>query len=114
MHETAIAYSIVEQVIGVANANSGKKVTKVHIQVGQLRGIIPDQLQMSWQFVSRGSIAEKSDLFIETIPIEGLCQDCGEIFQVKDFEFRCPYCHRGQVKPVKGMELRLIDVEVEI
>lgn len=113
MHETAIVFNIIERVIAVAEENRAKRVKKVHIQAGQLRGIIPEQLQMSWEFVVKGTIAHNSELYIETIPIEGLCEDCKKIFPVKDYKFKCPYCGGGQVETVKGLELLLKDVEME-
>lgn len=113
MHETAIAYYIIERVVAIAEENKAKRVSKIHIQAGQLRGIIPEQLQMSWEFVVRGTIADKSDLYVETIPIEGLCQDCNKIFPVKNYEFKCPYCGGGKVETVKGLELIIKDIELE-
>ncbi len=113
MHETAIAYEIIEIVIAVAKQNRAKRVNQVYIQAGQLRGIVPEQLQMSWEFVVKGSIADKSELYVETIPTEGLCQNCNKTFPVKNYEFKCPYCGSGQVDTVKGLELQVKSMELE-
>ena len=92
--------------------NKAKWISKVHVQAGQLRGIVPEQLQMCWEFVAKETIADKSELCIETIPIEGLCQDCSKTFPVKDYKFECPSCGGGQVETVKGLELQVKDVEL--
>lgn len=113
MHETAIAYEISEIVIAVAMKNRAKKVKQVHVQAGLLRGIITEQLQMSWEFVIKGTIADKSELYVETIPIEALCQVCNKIFSVQDYKFECPYCGRNRVDTVKGLELLVKEVELE-
>jgi hydrogenase nickel incorporation protein HypA/HybF len=97
----------------VAEENGANRVNKVHIQTGQLRGIVAEQLQIGWEFVIKGTIADKSELYIETIPIEGLCQNCNKIFPVKQYRFECPYCGGGQVQTVKGLELLIKDVELE-
>jgi hydrogenase nickel incorporation protein HypA/HybF len=113
MHETAIAVEIAKIVMAVGQQNRVKKVNKVHIQAGQLRGIVPEQLQLSWNFVTRGTIADNSDLYVETIPIEGLCQACNKTFLVKNYEFKCPYCGGDQVDTIKGMELLVKNLDLD-
>ena len=112
MHELAIAQSIINIAIRVAKENRGRRISGVRIQVGELRGVIQEQLVFSFAFAAEGTIAEGAKLDVEVIPIEALCEPCGKEFRVKNFHFQCPVCKGTSVRALRGKELRVLDLEL--
>jgi len=113
MHEMSLAQNILDIVLKTASAHSVKRVARISIRAGQLRGIVPEQLKFCFGFVAKDSIAEQADLVVNTIPIQAACKQCQEIFFVKEFSFVCPACGSEQVDVRQGMELLVENIEVE-
>ncbi len=112
MHEMSLAQNILDIVLKTAAANDVKKVIRITIRAGQLRGIVPEQLKFCFGFVAKDSIAEDSDLVVNSLPIKGKCKACGNPFFVKEYRFVCPECESEEVEVLQGMELLVENIEV--
>ena len=112
MHEMSLAQNILDIVLNAANQNNVKKVQKITIRAGQLRGIVPEQLRFCFGFVAKDSIAEEADLVVNSLPIRGRCKQCSEEFFVKEFTFKCPQCENEDIEVLQGMELLVENIEV--
>lgn len=52
-------------------------------------------------------------LKIENVDAEGKCNNCGQIFKIKDNDRKCPNCGTyNEFVPVSGMDLEIKEVEV--
>lgn len=113
MHEMGLAQNIFDIVLKTAQQNGVGRVLRINVRAGQLRGIVPEQLQFCFGFVSRESpILEGAELVIETLPIRGRCKSCQHVFFVKEYRFRCSECDHEDIEVLQGMELLVANIEV--
>jgi len=113
MHEMSLAQNILDIVQKTASAHRVKRIVRISIRAGQLRGIVPEQLKFCFGFVAKDSAAEGADLVVHTLPIQAACKQCKELFFVKEYVFVCPACGSEKVDVKQGMELLVENIEVE-
>lgn len=113
MHEMAIARNIINIAIAAAEKQGVKKITKVNVVAGELRGIIPAQLIFGFGLMAENTIASGAYLGLEIMPVMGKCKKCSETFVVKNYCYVCPKCQSEAIETISGTELRVKDIEVE-
>jgi len=113
VHEMAIARNIVNIAVAAAEKEGARKITRVNVVVGELRGIVQAQLVFSFGLMAENTIASGAYLNLEITPVKGRCKKCGDIFTVKNYCYVCPKCQSKDVQTVSGTELRVKDIEVE-
>ena len=112
MHEMGLAQNIFDIVLRTAEQNGVGRVLRINVRAGQLRGIVPEQLQFCFGFVARESpIVEEAELVIETLPIEGKCKGCQHEFSVQEYRFVCPECEHEDIEALQGIELLVSNIE---
>lgn len=112
MHEMGLAQNIFDIVLRTAEQNRVDKVLRINIRAGQLRGIVPEQLQFCFGFVARESpVVDGAELHIETLPIQGKCKRCRHEFPVEGYRFVCPECEHDDIEVLQGMELLVANIE---
>ena len=101
MHELAIATSLTEALLELAQERSASKVLEVHLKVGKLRVLSIDQLSFSYEILSKGTVLEGSTLTVEETPGYARCTNCNyaEKLETYDLSFHfslpqmtCPRC----------------------
>lgn len=112
MHEMSLAQNILDIVQKTASQHNAKKVLKITIRAGQLRGIVPEQLKFCFGFVAKDSLAEEAELLVHSLPIKGRCKQCQTEFFVKEFRFACEACQAEDIEVLQGMELLVENIEV--
>ena len=112
MHEMGLAQNFLDIVLKTAAQHNVKKIVKITIRAGQLRGIVPEQLKFCFGFVAKDSIAEEAELIVNSLPIKGRCKGCGNEFFVKEYRFICPECENEDIEVLQGMELLVENIEV--
>jgi hydrogenase nickel incorporation protein HypA/HybF len=108
MHELAITESIVDC---VAERVGGAHVVRVVLEVGALAGAATDALRFSFDVAARGTSLEGAELAIEETPGRGDCASCGPDVPLSP-PFGACACGRLDVRPTRGTELRIREVEV--
>jgi len=109
----AIARSIVDIAVGAAEKENARRIIRVNVLAGELRGIIPAQLILCFGLMSENTLASGAHLSLETTPLMARCRTCEEDFAVKDYSYICPGCQGQGIQIVSGTELRVRDIEVE-
>lgn len=113
MHEMGLVQNIVDIVLKTAEQNGISKVLRVNIRAGQLRAIVPEQLQFCFQILCKESpILEGTELVVETLPVKGKCKSCQHEFSVEEYRFVCPECEHEDIDVLQGMELLVSNIEV--
>ncbi|MBN2536280.1 MAG: hydrogenase maturation nickel metallochaperone HypA [Spirochaetales bacterium] len=115
MHEFSICTNIVESVIAeYEKIEPGPvRLLKVRVVVGKLHQIVPETLLSAYEVLTKGTIAENSQMEIEFVDVCCQCNKClweGEI----DYPFFiCKECGSGDIALIHGKELYLKNLEVE-
>ena len=92
MHEAAVAESILNIALKIAEENDAKKIREVGLKIGEMAGIEVEALTLSFDVLKTGTVAENAALKIKKIPIRAKCNKCGKIFIVERYNFFCPEC----------------------
>ncbi len=114
MHELAIAESIVEGVTQHALECKAQRVTSVRLQIGEATGIVDDSLAFSFEMITNlEPLLAGARLVIERVPHRARCRHCNKEFDVIHFIAQCPDCETWDIDVISGMELRVLDMEIE-
>jgi hydrogenase nickel incorporation protein HypA/HybF len=113
MHELAVTESLLKISLEHAEKAKAKKVTDLHIVIGELASMVDDSIQFYWDVIAKDTIAEKAALHFRRIPAELQCIACSEKYFPTDQELICPKCHGAGAKIIKGEEFFLESIDVE-
>ena len=117
MHEMALTENIVDIVLRNATIAEAKEVTRVHLQIGELRDIVENLMKDCFRYVARGTIAEKAELEIERIPLIIQCNECGSKKHLKlhtgdGRTTTCDICGMSNFHIIQGNEFIVDDMEI--
>jgi hydrogenase nickel incorporation protein HypA/HybF len=113
MHEYPVTEEIVRIAVERAVQAGAKRITDVRIRVGELSGFIGESIQMYFDVLSEGTLAQGARVHI--IPVKPIlkCRSCGHVFPRAPRSFDCPQCGGlGDPTPV-GRELQIENIEIE-
>ena len=113
MHEYAIAQALVEQVENIARENRARAVGRIVVQVGKLRGVLPDILRWGFEVAAADTVAAGAVLEIEEVPIRIRCQACSAESEIAEPLFICPSCGGFDLVQITGAELILKSLEID-
>jgi hydrogenase nickel incorporation protein HypA/HybF len=113
MHELSIAESILDAVREELLRHPGGRPTRAGLRIGALSGVDVDSLSFCFEAVLKGTEWETLQLDIRACPQRRLCEDCGNDFQVVDYDPICPACSSSKTKLTSGDELDFDYLEVE-
>ena len=113
MHEYPITQSIVNISVEEAEKNSAKKINEIRLKVGELTGLVPESLQLYFDIISAGTLAEGAKLVIIKVPFKFTCQKCFTESEVKGGIHKCPNCQSDDIKITGGNEYMIESLEVE-
>lgn len=113
MHEMSLAEGILKVMEDVAPREGFSRVRAVRLAVGRLAGIEVESLRFCFDAVVHESIAEGARLYIIDAPGGGWCMDCGKEVEIAALYDACPVCGNYRVQATKGLDMRIIDLEVE-
>ncbi|MBN3037248.1 MAG: hydrogenase maturation nickel metallochaperone HypA [Candidatus Diapherotrites archaeon] len=102
MHEFSLAQGVVSAMLEAAG---NRKVSDVHLRIGELTFISEEQLRFAIRLLSVGTAAEGCDVRIDPVSPEFECVSCGHI-STADFSspaFACGKCG-ADVRVLRGKE----------
>ncbi len=113
MHETALALSILDIIVGKCREAGGHTVDSVRVRIGKAAGVLPDALLFAFDASKATTVAENARLEIEAVPVGGVCKDCKREFAVDaQYVFACPMCGSKSFEITTGREMEIIDMEI--
>jgi hydrogenase nickel incorporation protein HypA/HybF len=113
VHELSVCQSLLSQVEDIAGENSAQRVLLVVLGVGPLSGVEPELLKQAYPIAAAGSVAEGSELAIESRPVRVACSQCGCESDASSNRLVCSHCGNWQTRLVSGDELLLLRIEFE-
>lgn len=114
MHELAVTENIIKICCEEVQRHEVQRVLEVRLDIGELKGLIPNCIQYYFDIASKGTPAEGAKLVINKIPITMKCKNCGlEKEAAPCIGFSCEKCGGQDFKMVKGNEFLIQSLEVE-
>jgi hydrogenase nickel incorporation protein HypA/HybF len=113
MHELAITQSMLDLVLEQAEKAEAKRVGKINLVLGEMTGVVGQCVQFYFDFLSKGTPAEKATLNFKVVPTTAKCLGCGKTFRLGEFDWTCPHCKGNNIEIVGGKELFVESIEVE-
>lgn len=112
MHELSVCRALLAQVEEVARRHGTKGVAKIVLHIGPLAGVESRLLRQAFILVRTGSVAESTELVIETLPIRVRCQACGAESAASANRLLCGVCGDWRTQLISGDEMLLASVEL--
>ncbi len=115
MHELPVTERILDVALKHASGNDVNKIVRIHLRIGELTDLEDEWIQHYFDFLSKGTLAEKAELVIERAPIVVECVSCDHSFEISKKELGevvCPECNEKRPRLKSGKEYFVKNMEV--
>ncbi|MGC9358200.1 MAG: hydrogenase maturation nickel metallochaperone HypA [Anaerolineae bacterium] len=113
MHELPVTEDILRIVTEHAEDAGAKRVTDIHVVIGDMSSFVDDSIQFYFDALSPDTIAEGATLHFHRIAIRFRCRSCGHEFEPERLDWRCPRCENLGGEVIAGKEFYVESIEVE-
>lgn len=103
--------AFLQKVIRQINEPDSKRVTGIHIALGELSELNPESIQSHWNELTRNTRLERARLHIRLIPAEVQCMACFQTYRPVEKKILCPFCGSFGAKILTGEECILESIE---
>lgn len=110
MHELGIVYEVVKIVDGFVAENQLSRVEKIVLEIGQLSQAIPRFIEECYPAAVSETPYENTELEIIVMPANGMCNSCGNIYNIVDNRRVCPSCGNDDFKLISGQEFNIKEI----
>ncbi|WP_345586494.1 hydrogenase maturation nickel metallochaperone HypA [Streptomyces prasinosporus] len=111
MHEMSVALSVVDHVEQAARSGGAHGVRRVHVEIGELAGVVPDALAFCFELACSGTVLEGAELVTRFVPGRASCAPCGRTWDTgMPPDMTCAACRKGAGELLSGRELRITEV----
>ena len=110
MHELSVAGGIV----AIAEQHArGRRVTRVEVEIGRLRQVVPAALRFGFDLTARGTVVDGAELALKEIPVRLQCHGCATESEAGAFPFGCATCGSLDVEVIDGEQLQVVALVLE-
>lgn len=113
MHEYAVTQSMINIVLDEAKRVNASKVLEIWLVIGDLSTIMDDSVQMYFDIMSEGTVAQGAKLVFNRVRAEFRCKACGKVFVKPAKGFDCPECGGLGTPTGIGKEFYIESLEIE-
>ena len=113
IHEYSVTKGLVNIVLEEGKRANAARITEIRLVIGDLSTIIDDSVQMYFDIIAEGTLAEGAKLVFKRVPSEFMCKNCGHVFVKPVKGFDCPNCGGVGTPTGKGKEFYVESIEVE-
>ncbi len=113
MREFNLTKIFLDKVIRHVAEKPAKRVTALHLALGEISELDRASIQNHWSELSKGTLAEHAQLHFRLIPSEVQCMACFQKYQPVGKKIACPYCGSFGAKILKGEECHVESVDTE-
>lgn len=113
MHELSITEHILEDCLKEAKRLKASKIRVIRLCIGQLKGIVPDCIQIYLDMLSEGTPAEGARIEAEFLPVKVRCRECRREGQISPHHLECPHCGSLALELLSGREFYIKSMEVD-
>ena len=111
MREFQVTQSILTKALLKAGGANAKRITTVHLAIGEIAELDQSTIQGHWVEISRGTLAEQSQLLFRLIPAKAQCMACFREYEPLGGKIHCPHCGSYGAKVLAGEEFYLESME---
>lgn len=110
MHELGIVYEVIKIVDSFVKENNVTKVEKIVLEIGQLSQAIPRYIENCYPAAVSETAYEDTKLEIITMPANGKCKLCHEVYNIVDNRKICPKCNGEDFTLISGQEFNIKEI----
>jgi len=110
MHELGIVYEVIKIVDSFVIENKLTKVDKIVLEIGQLSQAIPRFIEECYPAAVSETDYEETKLEIITLPAEGICNVCHEVYNIVEHRRVCPSCKSEDYHLISGQEFSIKEI----
>jgi hydrogenase nickel incorporation protein HypA/HybF len=110
MHEIGVLFEVVKSVERFAEENEVEKIQTLVLQIGELSSMIPKYMKSLYPAAIEGTILDGSELEIEILPANALCNDCKKVFNIMEHKGTCPICDKKNIEILSGKEFYIKEI----
>ena len=115
MHEMAIATEIADCLLRVAAEYRATRIGEVVIEIGRMRQVVPEALEMAFTASVAGTLAEGAILKIVETAVSAVCNGCGTAYSPDiDVSFACPSCGQADPRITAGNDIIVRDITCDV
>jgi len=115
MHEYGIVRSVLSVVDEQVHAHDGRRALRVLLGASGMTGAEERLLHQAFDAFKADTTARDAELVVERVPLEVCCVDCGAQASLADsHDRRCPRCGSDAALPIRGQDIFLKSVEIEV
>lgn len=110
MHEMSIAIEVVNSVLDAVAEHHPTRVEEVEVQIGVMRQVVPEALELAFNAASEGTIIEGARLIMKEERVVAVCRHCDCLYLPEDEVYACPECGQADARIVAGNDMILRSV----
>lgn len=111
MHEYHKAVEWVEKANDEAKRRGASRVTALNVTIGESSGYSPEVVKNYFDEAAAGTACEGAVFHVTVTRSELICPECGEKFEKKLLDYKCPNCGCEGNPTESGQEVELNSVE---
>jgi len=113
MHELGVVFYVIKDVKRIGEDAGVEKINSVTVEIGEVTGVIHDQLIDCWKWAAgREVMLKDAELIIEPIKAITFCEDCKENYSTLEYGKICPHCGSEHTYLIAGSEFNIKEIEV--
>lgn len=114
MHERSLVQSLLTQVEQLCQQHDALSVETITVEIGPLSGVESELVRLAFDELVSEYFDNSPQLHIDTIRLRLRCRSCGRESSVDGVSLKCPECASVRVHIVRGDQIRLIDVAMQV
>ena len=112
MHEMSLAIQAIRSVLEFADENGIDAIDTVVLEIGELSLVVPEYMEEAWNAACRHTMLERARLEIEVTRGNGICSDCGHVYNIVANRGVCPKCGSREKEILCGREFNIKELLV--
>ena len=113
MHERSLVRALLRQVEVLAAEHPATRVIGIRVRIGEFSGVEAELLQSAYDDLIEYSALSGAELSVEQVPLEAVCEQCGQRFHIDNYQFECTKCGSVKLEISGGEELLLDSIQLE-
>jgi hydrogenase nickel incorporation protein HypA/HybF len=122
VHEMPVTQALINMALEAAG---GQRVADIYLRAGRMSAIVPASVEVFFDHLSKGTLAEGARLHFEVEPVEMACLDCGQPADLSQWAGQQPQvimaraiaqgciCGSKRLRVTGGVSFGMVKIEVD-